>query len=61
MVQQQDGAAAGALVAVSAARTALPAAAPVETHTHTIGLIVPPPDIKAIADKTSQFVARNGA
>lgn len=32
-----------------------------ETQTHEIGLIVPPPDIKAIADKTAQFVAKNGA
>lgn len=31
-----------------------------KTHTHEIGVIVPPPDIKAIADKTAQFVARNG-
>ena len=26
----------------------------------TIGIIVPPPDIKAIVNKTAQFVARNG-
>lgn len=32
----------------------------VETQTHEIGLIIPPPDIKAIADKTAQFVAKNG-
>ena len=32
-----------------------------ETQTHEIGLIVPPPDIKAIADKTAQFVGKNGA
>lgn len=32
-----------------------------ETQTHEIGLIVPPPDIKAITDKTAQFVAKNGA
>lgn len=33
----------------------------VDTQTHEIGLIIPPPDIKAIADKTAQFVAKNGA
>lgn len=32
----------------------------VDTQTHEIGLIIPPPDIKAIADKTAQFVAKNG-
>ena len=32
----------------------------VDTQTHEIGVIVPPPDIKAIADKTAQFVAKNG-
>ena len=61
MVQEQNGAA-GALVAVGKARSALPGilGASVDTHTHKVGLIVPPPDIKAIADKTAQFVARNG-
>lgn len=54
-----DGA--GALVPVSAARTVLPAPlGPVETQTHKIGLIVPPPDIRAVVDKTAQFVSRNG-
>ena len=24
------------------------------------GVIIPPPDIRAVADKTAQFVARNG-
>ncbi|KAL9244664.1 hypothetical protein vseg_018419 [Gypsophila vaccaria] len=32
----------------------------VATHTRTIGIIHPPPDIKTIVDKTSQFVAKNG-
>lgn len=32
----------------------------VATQTHAIGVIVPPPDIRAIADKTAQFVARSG-
>lgn len=42
---------------------ALPAAAApvsVATHTKTIGMIHPPPDIRSIVDKTAQFVARNG-
>uniref|UniRef100_A0A0D6QZE4 Splicing factor 3A subunit 1 n=1 Tax=Araucaria cunninghamii TaxID=56994 RepID=A0A0D6QZE4_ARACU len=32
----------------------------VATHTKTIGIIHPPPDIRNIVDKTAQFVARNG-
>ncbi|XP_055831409.1 probable splicing factor 3A subunit 1 [Solanum dulcamara] len=32
----------------------------VATHTRTIGIIYPPPDIRSIVDKTSQFVAKNG-
>ena len=31
-----------------------------ETQTHAVGIIQPPPDIRAIVDKTAQFVARNG-
>ncbi|WCJ41480.1 SWAP (Suppressor-of-White-APricot)/surp domain-containing protein [Euphorbia peplus] len=34
--------------------------APVATHTRTIGIIHPPPDIRNIVDKTSQFVSKNG-
>lgn len=34
--------------------------ATVATHTRTIGIIHPPPDIRNIVDKTSQFVAKNG-
>lgn len=49
----------GALVPVGEARTVLPKA--VQTHTHQIGLVLPPPDIRAVADKTAQFVARNGS
>lgn len=30
------------------------------TQTGAIGLILPPHDIRGIADKTAQFVARNG-
>jgi splicing factor 3A subunit 1 len=30
------------------------------TQTKAIGIILPPPDIRAIAEKTAQFVARNG-
>ncbi|XP_019441460.1 PREDICTED: probable splicing factor 3A subunit 1 [Lupinus angustifolius] len=36
------------------------APAVVATHTRTIGIIHPPPDIRTIVDKTSQFVAKNG-
>ncbi|KAF3335939.1 putative splicing factor 3A subunit 1 [Carex littledalei] len=35
--------------------------APVATHTRTIGIIHPPPDIKAIVEKTAQYVAKNGS
>ncbi|KNA08628.1 hypothetical protein SOVF_160920 [Spinacia oleracea] len=35
-------------------------ASSVATHTRTIGIIYPPPDIRTIVDKTSQFVAKNG-
>lgn len=56
----------GQMVAVSAARTVLPSpdlsgVRGVDTQTHAIGIIHPPPDIRAIVDKTAQFVARNGA
>ena len=63
-------AAAGAIVAVGEAKTAggatLPAAdleglKQLVTQTRAIGVILPPPDIRAIVDKTAQFVARNGA
>ncbi|CAA6673377.1 unnamed protein product [Spirodela intermedia] len=32
----------------------------VTTHTRTIGIIHPPPDIRTIIDKTSSFVSKNG-
>jgi splicing factor 3A subunit 1 len=60
----------GAIVAVgqaqSAASSGLPAANLEEirqlaTQTKAIGVILPPPDIRAIVDKTAQFVAKNGA
>lgn len=59
----------GALVAVGGAQTAA-AARPTHdlesikklaTQTKAIGIILPPPDIRAIVDKTAQFVAKNGA
>ena len=55
----------GALVPVGQARTVLPkpdlsSVPAVETQTQAIGLITPPPDIKAIVDKTATFVAKNG-
>ncbi|XP_008785884.2 probable splicing factor 3A subunit 1 [Phoenix dactylifera] len=34
--------------------------APVATHTRTIGIIHPPPDIRMIIEKTATFVAKNG-
>jgi len=55
----------GALVAVGGVRDALPApdlrGLSIESHTGPVGLIHPPPDIRAIVDKTAQFVAKNGA
>ncbi|GLI60020.1 hypothetical protein VaNZ11_002084, partial [Volvox africanus] len=30
------------------------------THTRAVGVILPPPDIRAIIDKTAQFVSKNG-
>lgn len=52
----------GAIVPVGEVKSSLSAKqTEIETQTHEIGLIVPPPDIKAIADKTAQFVAKNGA
>ena len=55
----------GQMVAVGEARTVLPrpdlsGVKDVDTQTHAIGIIHPPPDIRAIVDKTAQFVARNG-
>uniref|UniRef100_A0A1D1YVN5 Putative splicing factor 3A subunit 1 n=1 Tax=Anthurium amnicola TaxID=1678845 RepID=A0A1D1YVN5_9ARAE len=35
-------------------------AASVATHTRTIGMIHPPPDIRTIIDKTASFVSKNG-
>ncbi|KAI3870852.1 hypothetical protein MKX03_013743 [Papaver bracteatum] len=40
--------------------SAPPPAASVATHTRTIGIIHPPPDIRTIVDKTAHFVAKNG-
>ncbi|CAG9462809.1 unnamed protein product [Pedinophyceae sp. YPF-701] len=37
-----------------------PAQQVVRTQTKAVGLIQPPPDIRAILDKTAQFVAKNG-
>jgi len=62
MVQQGQAEPSQALVAVGKAKSSI--AKPykeVDTQTYEIGIIVPPPDIKAIADKTAQFVAKNGA
>lgn len=32
----------------------------VATHTSTVGIVYPPPDIKHIVDKTALFVGKNG-
>ncbi|GMH40484.1 hypothetical protein BSKO_08388 [Bryopsis sp. KO-2023] len=57
---------AGPVVAVGEVRTSLPTpdlgdvGTRPATQTKAIGVIYPPPDIRAIVDKTAQFVARNG-
>lgn len=54
----------GALVPAGPVQSVLPSpnlsAVRVDTQTRAIGLIQPPPDIRAIVDKTAQFVAKNG-
>ena len=40
--------------------TAAKAQPTVDSHTAALGIIQPPPDVRAIVDKTAQFVARNG-
>ena len=54
----------GALVPAGPVKSVLPSpnlsAVRVDTQTRAIGLIQPPPDIRAIVDKTAQFVAKNG-
>lgn len=61
---------AGAIVAVGQAQSASGSSLPapdlddikaLATQTKAIGVILPPPDIRAIVDKTAQFVAKNGA
>ncbi|KAL1822365.1 hypothetical protein ACET3Z_009143 [Daucus carota] len=42
------------------ARQASSASVSVATHTKTIGLIHPPPDIRTIVEKTASFVAKDG-
>ena len=53
-----------AVVAVSEpkASTSVPAVQPVAPSgaQPTVGLILPPPDLRAIVDKTAQFIAKNG-
>ncbi|KIY94396.1 SF3A1 splicing factor 3a, subunit 1 [Monoraphidium neglectum] len=69
MVAEMPPAPAGALVAVGSAQTAdaakgvhdLEAIKKLATQTKAIGVILPPPDIRAIVDKTAQFVAKNAA
>ena len=54
----------GAIVPVGPVKSVLPtpnlAGLKLETQTRAIGVIQPPPDIRAIVDKTAQFVAKNG-
>ena len=64
---QQAAAPAGAIVAVGQARSSTGLPTPdlegvkqIITQTRAIGIILPPPDIRAIIDKTGQFVAKNG-
>lgn len=64
---QQAPAPAGAIVPVGQARSSTSLPTPdlegvkqIITQTRAIGIILPPPDIRAIIDKTSQFVAKNG-
>lgn len=63
--QLEDLSVGGQIVAVGEARTVLPTPdlsniKAVETQTKAIGVIYPPPDIRAIVDKTADFVGRNG-
>lgn len=61
LVQMEDDPQAGTIVPVGKVKSSISGkSAELDTQTHEIGLIVPPPDIKAIADKTAQFVAKNG-
>lgn len=54
----------GAVVPVGPVKSVVPTASlaglKLETQTQAIGVIQPPPDIRAIVDKTAQFVAKNG-
>ena len=54
----------GAIVPAGPVKSVLPSpnlvGVKVDTQTRAIGLIQPPPDIRAIVDKTAQFVAKNG-
>lgn len=60
-----DGVGPGAMVPVGEVRSVLPSpdlssVQAVETQTKAIGVIYPPPDIRAIVDKAANFVAKNG-
>lgn len=55
----------GAIVPVGDVRSSLPkpdlaGIVAVESHTKKLGIIYPPPDIRAIVDKTALFVAKHG-
>lgn len=55
----------GAIVPVGEVRSSLPrpdlaGILAVESHTKELGIICPPPDIRAIVDKTAGFVAKHG-
>lgn len=66
MTEQANGETTTTMVAVGEAKSVLPTPDLgglnlVETQTKAIGVIVPPPDIRAILEKTAAFVAKNGA
>lgn len=64
--EQQPEPGPGAMVAVGKAKSvSLPApdlskVKAVDTHTRALGIIQPPPDLRAIIDKSATFVAKNG-
>jgi len=63
MARENEAPESGAIVAVGDVKSSIGTApvGTIESHTHEIGLIIPPPDIKVVADKTAQFVAQHGA
>jgi hypothetical protein len=63
--QLEDLSVGGQIVPVGEASTVLPTPdlsniKAVDSQTKAVGIIYPPPDIRAIVDKTADFVGRNG-